>query len=163
MKTDSPNFYKPPTRLAVVKRTIRTSTGLLRALSSGQNGLSELLQASYGLGGGQNKLSTSTRLHALGGVKTESPNFYKHSTHLAAVKNGVTDLPKTLLRLDGGPNGLSARLLASYMLGDGQNGLSELLQASYTLGGGQTGLPYFNKPPTRLVGSKLTIRISTIC
>ena len=60
--------------------------------------------------------------------------------HLAAVKNGVSDLPNTLLRFDGGPNGLSVRLLASYMLGDGQNGLSELLQASYTLGGGQTGL-----------------------
>ena len=72
-------------------------------LCGGQKGPSELLLASYALSGGQNRLCTpqafcalggdQNRLsellqdsHALGGVKTDSPNFYKHSTRLAAVK-----------------------------------------------------------------------------
>ena len=64
----SPNFYKHPTRSTVVKTNSPRShpsvwqsknglSKLLQGLGGGQNGLSELLQASCTLGGGQNGVS----------------------------------------------------------------------------------------------------------
>ena len=127
IRTDGTTFDKPPTRLAVVKadspyfckhatgrwskRTVRTSTNLLRAarrskrtlhtsasilqLDGNQSGLSDLRQVSYTLGCGQNGLSV---------VLLQTPTILYDSQ-----------------------KGLYELLQAPYTLGGGQNGFSELL------------------------------------
>ena len=63
VKTDSPNFYKPPTRFAVVNtESPKFYTRQTRFAACAQNGLSELLQVSYTFYGCQNRLQTSTSL-----------------------------------------------------------------------------------------------------
>ena len=90
-------------------------------LGASLNGPFELLQAIYGLGGGQ-----------IPPIRT--------STHLLQVgRQSKRTLPTSTCSyiLGGGTNGLYKVLQVSYTLGGGQNGLFKIPQASYALDGGQ--------------------------
>ena len=109
-KKSFPNFYKPQTRFVVAKTD--SSSELVQASYCGsQNGVSELLQASYTLGGSQNGFSehpqASNTLHfsqnrlsellqASYTVKTDSPNFY--TPRFEEVKTDSQDLYKPSTR-----------------------------------------------------------------
>ena len=88
-------------------------------LGVGENGLADLQQAFYTLGGCQDGLSKLIQAWLR---SKEIPNFRKPAYPLG-----------------GGENGLSVFRLVSHMLSGDQNGLSELLRASYSLVGGQNG------------------------
>ena len=90
-------------------------------LGARRNGLSDLPQASYTLGGGESWLAIFLIVS------------YMHGCD----QNGLSELLQPSYLLGGGKNRLSVPLQASYTPGGGQNGHSQHLQASYMLGGGQ--------------------------
>ena len=81
IKIDSLNFYKANTRFAVIrKRSLWTSTSPCYMLYRSQNRLSEPLQVSHAICGGQNRLRTFRS-----GAKTDSLTFSKPSLCFAVV------------------------------------------------------------------------------
>ena len=89
VKTDSSNFYKPPTCLKKDKYTLYES----------QNRLSQLLLAFYMLFGGEQGLQNSTRLiRGEGLVKIDCQNLHKPPTYFAVVKTYSPNIHEPLSR-----------------------------------------------------------------
>ena len=116
VKTDSPNFYKPPTRFAEVKTD---SLIYYKPPTSFTDVKTDSL----------NFYKPPTRCME---VKTYSPNVGEPLTRFAVVKTD-SQLLQASYTLYGGQNGVKHPIHASF----NKNGLSELLLVYYTLCRGQ--------------------------
>lgn len=159
---DSPNIYKPPTRLLEMKTDFPSIYNAITHFEIAKKDFLNFHKLFWDRLNGPSKPTT-----CIANVKTDSPNIHKPPIRFAV---GKLNNPK-IYKPSTGQNGLAEFLQASYTLCDCRNGLSgllqpwythcrvqtvpPLLQASHTFCGVKTDTQSFYKLPTRLTVIKM--------